>query len=120
MRCHKVGGQGGDAGPALDGVASRKDRRYLLESIANVNAAIADGFQMVILTTNKGETLAGLLKKETPTDFVLENPGQPAVTVKKADVKQRDNAPSGMLPNIADLITPRELRDIIEYMATLR
>ena len=120
MRCHKVGGQGGDAGPVLDGVASRKDRRYLLESIVNVNAAIADGFQMVILTTNKGETLAGLLKKETATDFILENPGQPAITVKKADVKQRDNAPSGMLPNIADLITPRELRDIIEYLATLR
>ena len=120
MRCHKVGGQGGDAGPVLDGVAARKDRRYLLESIVNVNAAIADGFQMVILTTNKGETVAGLLKKETSTDFVLENPGQPAITVKKADVKQRDNAPSGMLPNIADLITPRELRDIVEYLATLR
>jgi quinoprotein glucose dehydrogenase len=120
MRCHKVGGQGGDAGPALDGIALKKDRRYLLESIVNVNAKIAEGFQMVILTTNKGETLAGLLKRETPAEFVLENPGMPAITVKKADVKQRDNAPSGMLPNIADLITPRELRDIIEYMTTLR
>lgn len=120
MRCHKVGGQGGEAGPALDGIASKKDRRYLLESIVNVNAAIAEGFQMVILTTNKGETIAGLLKKETAQEFVLENPGTPAVTIKKSDVKQRDNAPSGMLPNIADLITPRELRDIIEYLASLK
>ena len=60
------------------------------------------------------------MKKETPAEYVLENPGTPPVTVKKADVKQRDNAPSGMLPNIADLITPRELRDIIAYLATLR
>jgi quinoprotein glucose dehydrogenase len=120
MRCHKVGGQGGEAGPALDGIASHKDRRYLLESIVNVNASIAEGFQMVILTKNNGETLAGLLKKETATDLVLENPGTPPITVKKADVKQRDKAPSGMLPNIADLITARELRDIIEYVASLK
>lgn len=120
MRCHKVGGQGGEAGPTLDGIATKKDARYLLESVVNVNAAIADGFQMVILTTHKGETIAGLLKKETPTELVLENPGTPAVTIKKADVKQRDNAPSGMLPNIADLITPRELRDIVAYLTTLK
>ena len=120
MRCHKVAEQGGDAGPALDGIASRKDRRYLLESIVHVNAAIAEGFQMVILTTTKGETLAGLLKKETATDLLLENPGMPPITVKKADVKQRDNAPSGMLPNLADLITQRELRDIVEYLVSLK
>jgi quinoprotein glucose dehydrogenase len=120
MRCHKVGGQGGDAGPALDGIAAKRDRRFLLESIVNVNASIAEGFQMVILTKTNGETLAGLLKKETPTELVLENPGTPPITVKKADVKQRDNAPSGMLPNIGDLITPRELRDIVEYLASLK
>jgi len=120
LRCHKVGGQGGEAGPALDGIASRKDRRYLLESIVNVNASIAEGFQMLILTKNNGETVAGLLKKETATDLVLENPGTPAITVKKADIKQRDKAPSGMLPNLADLITARELRDIIEYVASLK
>jgi quinoprotein glucose dehydrogenase len=86
----------------------------------NVNASIAEGFQMVILTKNNGETVAGLLKKETATDLVLENPGTPAITVKKADIKQRDKAPSGMLPNIADLISARELRDIIEYVASLK
>ena len=120
LRCHKVDEKGGEAGPALDGIASRKDRRFLLESIVNVNASVAEGFQMVIVTKHNGETLAGLLKKETAAELILENPGTPAITIKKADVKQRDNAPSGMLPNIADLITPRELRDIVEYLASLK
>ena len=45
-RCHKVGGQGGDIGPALDGIASRKTRDYLYESLVDPSAAIAEGFQL--------------------------------------------------------------------------
>ena len=120
LRCHKIENTGGDAGPDLTGFATKHDRAYILESIVNVNAKIADGFQMVMLTKNDGSVTAGLLKKETDGELVLENPGTPAQTVQKADIKQRDNAPSGMLPNIADLLTRRELRDIIEYVASLK
>jgi quinoprotein glucose dehydrogenase len=120
LRCHKVGGQGGDAGPALDGIAKKKDRRYILESIINVNAVIAEGFQMQIITTTKGETVAGLLKSESADAVVLQNPGTPAVTIKKADIKQRENAPSGMLPGLGDLLSRRELRDVVEYVARLK
>jgi quinoprotein glucose dehydrogenase len=121
LRCHKVGGQGGDAGPVLDGLMSRKDRHYVLESIVDVNAAIADGFQMVVLTMKDGNAVAGFLKKENDTDVIIQVPGEAATkTYKKADIKQRDTAPSGMLPNLADLLSPRELRDIIEYVATLK
>lgn len=120
MRCHKVGGQGGDAGPVLDGIAKTKDRRFLLESIVNVNATIADGFQMVVLTLKDGNVVAGYLKKETDEDLTIQAPSEQPRVVKKADVKQRDTAPSGMLPNLADFLTKRELRDIIEYCATLK
>lgn len=121
MRCHKVSNSGGDAGPALDGLAAHKDRRYILESIVNVNAAIADGFQMVVLSMKDGNTLAGFLKKETDAELTIQVPGEPqSKNVKKTDIKQRDTAPSGMLPNLADLLTKRELRDIVEYCATLK
>jgi quinoprotein glucose dehydrogenase len=119
MRCHKVGNAGGDAGPALDGIAARKDRRYILESIVAPNAAIADGFQMVVLTLKDG-VVAGFLKKETEAELTIQPPGEAAKTIKKADVKQRDTAPSGMLPNLAELLSKRELRDLVEYCATLK
>jgi len=44
FRCHKVGGEGGILAPALDGIAARKDARYLLESLINPNATIAEGY----------------------------------------------------------------------------
>lgn len=43
-RCHVVAGQGGPVGPALDGIASRKTEAYLLESLTNPQAEMAEGF----------------------------------------------------------------------------
>jgi putative membrane-bound dehydrogenase-like protein len=42
--CHMLGGQGSTVGPALDGIASRKDEAYLLESLINPNAKLAEGY----------------------------------------------------------------------------
>jgi quinoprotein glucose dehydrogenase len=44
LRCHALGGGGGHAGPSLEGVAARHDRRGLLESLVNPNAKLAPGF----------------------------------------------------------------------------
>ncbi len=122
LRCHMVNGVGGEAGPNLTGIASRKDRKYLLESIIAPNAQIAEGFQMVMITKKNGEVQAGLVKSETDTAITLQipAPGVPPTVVAKADIKSRENAPSGMLPNLGELLTKREIRDIVEYVASLK
>jgi mono/diheme cytochrome c family protein len=42
--CHVLGGQGSAVGPALDGIAARKDAAYLMESLINPNARLAEGY----------------------------------------------------------------------------
>lgn len=42
--CHMLKGQGSAVGPALDGIASRKDAAYILESLVNPNAKLAEGY----------------------------------------------------------------------------
>ena len=43
-RCHVVAGEGGPVGPALDGIATRKSEDYLLESLTDPQAVMAEGF----------------------------------------------------------------------------
>lgn len=43
--CHVLKGQGSAVGPALDGIASRRDEAYILESLVNPNAKLAEGFE---------------------------------------------------------------------------
>jgi putative membrane-bound dehydrogenase-like protein len=45
VKCHAIGGTGGNAAPALDGVASRGDARYLLHSLVNPSESIAKGYE---------------------------------------------------------------------------
>ncbi len=120
LRCHKVNNSGGDAGPDMSDFAVKHDRAYILESIVNVNAKIAPNFQMVILTMKDGNVKAGTLKSEADGVLTIANPGMPPEQVKAADIAKRDNAPSGMIPNLGDLLTKRELRDIVEYVSTLK
>jgi quinoprotein glucose dehydrogenase len=120
-RCHQVDGAGGEAGPELTGIAAKKDRRYLLESIVNPNAQIAEGFQTVMITLKNNDIKAGIVKEETGDHVTLQMPipGAPSETVKKTEIKLRENAPSGMPPGMGEMLTKRELRDILEYVASL-
>jgi quinoprotein glucose dehydrogenase len=122
LRCHKVNGSGGDAGPDLSGIAAKKDRRYLLEAIVNPNATIAEGFQTVMFTLANGDLKAGIVKSETADAVTIQMPvpGAPVETFKKSEVKARENAPSGMPPGMGELLAPRDLRDIVEYVAGLK
>ncbi|MES2570504.1 MAG: c-type cytochrome, partial [Verrucomicrobiota bacterium] len=122
MRCHKVGGTGGDAGPDLSKIGASKDRRYILESLIAPNAQIAEGFQTVLVTLKNGELQAGIIKKETETELTLQMPvpGATPFKISKAEIKSRENTPSGMPPNLGDVLTKSELRDLVEYVASLK
>jgi mono/diheme cytochrome c family protein len=44
-RCHAVGGVGGVVGPALDTIATRKQEDYILKSLVDPGATIAEGYE---------------------------------------------------------------------------
>jgi quinoprotein glucose dehydrogenase len=73
LRCHMIEGTGGHAAPSLAGVANRYDRKGLLQSLIEPNAAVAQGY-----------------------------------------------GPISAMPAMGTVLTPREVRDVVEYLATLK
>ena len=47
IRCHKIGNEGGDVGPALDGIAGKQSRDYIYESLIDPSATMAEGYQLL-------------------------------------------------------------------------
>jgi len=45
VNCHALGGKGSAVGPALDGIAKTKDEAYLIESLADPNARLAESYK---------------------------------------------------------------------------
>jgi quinoprotein glucose dehydrogenase len=120
VRCHRINGQGGDVGPELSHVASQKDRRYLLESIVLPNKQIAQGFDSVMIFLKNGDSQAGVLKSETADSLVLNSADTGVVTVKKADIKSRRAALSPMPEGLGQILSKRDLRNLVEFLSLLK
>ena len=110
-------GEGGDVGPELAGIGRTKGREYVLRSILFPNAEIAAGFENVVLTLKDGTSVTGVLKSESDTELVVQSPEEGRVTVKKAALDSRERGPSAMIEGLGDLLSPRDLRDIVEVLS---
>ncbi|HSI63444.1 MAG TPA: c-type cytochrome, partial [Candidatus Saccharimonadia bacterium] len=122
VRCHKIGGNGSEVGPVLDGIGTKHPREYLLEAVLFPNNNIAPGFEMTMVVTKDGKTFGGMVRKETDTELQLSAPvpNAPVDTVKKADIKTRAPGVSAMPEIMQQVMTQRELRDLVAYLGSLR
>lgn len=119
IRCHSYDDLGGNAGPRLNGVASRLTREQLLEALINPSARLAPGFGTVNLTLKNGKTVSGILQGETNTEVMVKVGDQPDTAVRKDQIAKRVNSPSSM-PEMKYLLTKREIRDVVSFLATLK
>lgn len=120
VRCHKAAGEGGEVGPELTGIITRQNREYLLQSIVHPNATIAQGFENLLVTLKNGTSYAGIIKADTADTLVINSPEDGELKLKKADIVTREKGLSGMPEGLADQLTKFELRNLIEYIATLK
>ncbi|MEO6568104.1 MAG: HEAT repeat domain-containing protein, partial [Opitutaceae bacterium] len=120
IRCHKVADEGGgDAGPSLATVGSAYPREYLLESVIKPNAKIAPGFQNVLITLKSGEVKSGIVTAESDSELTLKLPDNSVAQVAKTNIAKNEAAPSSMPDVYSQILTKAELRDVIEYLASL-
>jgi quinoprotein glucose dehydrogenase len=125
LRCHKVPGAGGETtggevGPELSGIGARLSRAELLESILNPNKQIAQGFESVVLSTGDGKVHTGILRGEDANEVRLITAEGKIVVVPKDQIEERNRGPSAMPADVAAKLSKPELRDLIEYLASLK
>ena len=124
LRCHKCEIGDSAVGPELTHIGATKDRAYLLESIVFPSRKIAEGFETLVLTLANGDIVAGTVAGQDASGVklkVADAEGKVQVqTIPLAQIKERQSAPSPMLPGMGEMLTRAELRDVIEYLATLK
>jgi quinoprotein glucose dehydrogenase len=124
VRCHKIRGEGGTAGPDLTDVVKRNRetaadiREHLLQSLIDPNAKITPGFGSITLVLNSGRLVAGTLKTEDAQQVTVETADGKSASVPLTEIDER-TPPKSAMPPMGKVLTPRELRDVIEFLATL-
>ncbi|HKI38481.1 MAG TPA: PVC-type heme-binding CxxCH protein [Gemmataceae bacterium] len=121
LRCHKVKGEGGgDVGPDLAGIGGKQTREYLLESIVDPNKQIAQGYESVLLTLTNGTVVNGVVKGEDKNEVKLLTADGKLVPIPRAKIDERTRGKSAMPDDVVRHLTKRELRDVVEYLVSLK
>jgi len=120
IRCHRVRGVGGEVGPDLSKIGGEKPREYLLTAIVEPNQSIAKGFESVSLVLDDGRTISGVLKSETADELRVITPEGKLLTIPAAQIEERATGKSSMPEDLVRKLETTELRDLVEFLASLR
>lgn len=117
VRCHRIGEIGGEVGPDLSDVGARRDREYILRSLVDPNADIAEGYETVVIATTQGKILTGVLRKEDDRVLELVTAEGATLVVPKDEIEARRRGQSAMPADLVTKLSRRELRDLVEFLA---
>ena len=120
LRCHKVNGNGGEVGPDMTGVGTRRDRAYLLESIVKPNEKIAEGFETLIVATADGQVQSGILKTQDDKNLTIITPEAKLVKIEKSEIEDQKRGASAMPADLITHLSKSEVRDLVEYLSSLK
>jgi quinoprotein glucose dehydrogenase len=120
LRCHKIKGTGGDVGPDLTDIAAKQNREYLLESIVDPDRQIAKGYETVVLTLVDGKVKTGIIKSEDKKEVRLMTPEGQIIVVPVAEIDTRSRGPSAMPADVMKHLSRKDLRDLVEYLSSLK
>ena len=105
--------------PNLKGIGSKRDREYLLRSLVDPGADIAEGYGITTVTLNNGDSLTAQLGKETDAGIELILTDGETMEIPHSDIASR-TAPMSSMPPMALILNKRELRDLVAYLASLQ
>ena len=119
VRCHNVGGEGGNVGPSLKGIGSKLTREQLLQALIEPSARIAPGYGTISLKLTDGQEVSGSVISETEQEIQLKTSEAEPLRIAVSRIKSRENYPSSM-PAMGSMLSKREIRDVVEYLTSLK
>jgi putative heme-binding domain-containing protein len=119
-KCHTAGQQGKPLGPELTKLGAEATGAYLVESILKPSLAIKKGFESVVIVTNNGKSITGILVEETPQHIVLRDSSQNGklITVPKVNIDEKVANKLSLMPQglVNQLAGKQQFLDLIRYL----
>ena len=120
LACHKVGDQGQDIAPPLDG-SGHRDLEHLLTALVDPDAAVEGGYGLYRIAKTDGSSIEGLLDKEEPLGTTIAVMGGTKIFVPKAQIKSASFVGGrSFMPASFGQLPKESMADLIAYISTLK
>jgi putative heme-binding domain-containing protein len=121
LSCHRVLGEGGDAGPDLSDVGNKFERPHLIESLLEPSRQIVEGFRPTVMALEDGRVVSGIVRDETDDSLRLIGADAASTTIRKSEIADRKLSDVSLMPeNLVAGLDPQSFTDLVAYVATLR
>jgi len=121
LACHRVQGDGGGIGPDLSGIGTQLDPGGLAEAILWPNKAVREGYDVALIELDDGESVAGMVRSETPAEIIVQPAAGDPIRIPKHRVRHREATGRSLMPEgLGTGLTPEAFADLIAYLASLR
>jgi putative heme-binding domain-containing protein len=121
VACHAVDQKAVQKGPYLGSAGSKFTKDYLIESILDPNAVVAQGFQTEMITMKDKSAHLGFVTREEDGIVDVRNIAGIVTQLKAADIAKRDHQSQSMMPpGLAATLTLDEFNDLIAYLGSMK
>jgi putative heme-binding domain-containing protein len=118
LRCHLSGADAASGvGQDLRGIGERLTRLQLLEAVVDPNRRIAPGFESELVVLDDESVHVGRVLDEDDRLLNMISAEGETVAIEKSHVISRRPTLSAMPEGLAVLLSPEQMRDLIEYLA---
>jgi putative heme-binding domain-containing protein len=102
----------------LDQIGITLSREELLIALVDPSKRLAPGYGFLTIELTSGDKVAGTMMSENSGSVTLKMGAEEKVISKK-DIKSSSMSASSM-PPMGELLSKREIRDLVSYLSTLR
>lgn len=126
VKCHTAKDPGGDirggtVGPELVHVAGTRTSQFIIESIIDPSAVIASGYEPMLVVTKDGQYITGVLKKDDATGVTLIDNDGKTIVIPVSEIAQKAPQMVSIMPgNFAEVLSIKDMHDILAYIMTLQ
>ena len=115
-KCHRHGGEGGQVGPDLTGMAALP-RSELLIHILDPSRSVEGTFVQYTVATTDGQVMNGLLAGETRTSIELIDAEGKRHPILREDIDQIAASRKSLMPEgFEKQLTPSQLNDLLAFL----
>lgn len=119
-KCHGMGDETSPLGPNLTQPRDDATDTYLVESILQPSKAIRRGFETIVVLTDDGKTLTGLLAEDGPQQLILRDPNdvEKRITIPQGSIDERLAGSTSVMPAglVNTLSSRQQFLDLARYV----
>ncbi|TWT93724.1 PVC-type heme-binding CxxCH protein [Neorhodopirellula pilleata] len=114
--CHRHGGEGGNVGPDLTGMAVHP-KQELLVHILDPNQSVEGNFRTFTVLTVDGEVITGMLGGESRTSIELVDVQGKRHQILREDIEELNSSGKSLMPEgFESQVTREEMTHLLEFL----